>query len=203
MLQVGATFDLKFVKLHAAYAKEDDAFFRPSALRLLPPLTWVLTPMRGWPVSVSIPLLAARCSARIRSAAVMRLTCAVAHSHGDECLHGRLSESGARCRSVGGWLSRIRCHAVPTYTLTLADADIDQRATVYSTARAHRHPSGTSNTRSVFVTCSRVIAILTIKATRSSGFFFGASCRSASIAQRSTSGCIRTAAALRSRAPTR
>jgi general bacterial porin, GBP family len=51
-LQIGATWDLKFIKLHAAYAKEDDAFFNVGV---------GVTPVAGedadaWMAGVSIPL---------------------------------------------------------------------------------------------------------------------------------------------------
>jgi len=55
-LQIGATFDLKFVKLHAAYAKEDDVYFDASAA------TVTTVPDGGadanaWMLGVTVPLL--------------------------------------------------------------------------------------------------------------------------------------------------
>ncbi len=56
MLQIGATFDLKFVKLHAGYAKEDDVYFTSGQA------TSSAVPDGGadanaWMVGVTVPLL--------------------------------------------------------------------------------------------------------------------------------------------------
>lgn len=52
MLQIGATFDLKFVKLHGAYAKEDDVYFN-AGLGLVPDAG---ADADAWMAGVSVPL---------------------------------------------------------------------------------------------------------------------------------------------------